>query len=254
MGGGIDAARQPRDDAEAGVAQVARQPFGEFDAGRRGVARADDGDQRPRQHGELAAHRQQRRRIVDHLQARRIIRLAERDEVDAARARRFQFGFGVLARTDARRPRCAAAAGERGQGAKRCARAAIMIDQVAEGARADIVGADEAQPVEPLLLAQSHSLAQRRPPARYRVSIAQRAAHYNRVWRITTQGQEGGVDFAPILPSLPLSRRAILARCMIHNSALSSREQRGGARLAQQPQRQRGERAGDQGGERGVAA
>ena len=62
MGGGIDAARQPRHDAEAGLAQVARQPLGEFDAGGRGIARADDGDQRLRQHGELAAHRQQRRR------------------------------------------------------------------------------------------------------------------------------------------------------------------------------------------------
>jgi len=86
MGGGVDAARQPRYGAEAGRAQVARQPLGEFDTGRRGVARVDDGDQRPRQYGELAAHRQQRRRVVDHLQTRRIIRLAERHEVDAARA------------------------------------------------------------------------------------------------------------------------------------------------------------------------
>jgi hypothetical protein len=84
MGGGIDAARQPRYGAKAGRAQVARQPLGEFDAGRRGVARADDGDQRVRQYGELAAHRQQRRRVVDHLQTRRIIRLAERDELNAA--------------------------------------------------------------------------------------------------------------------------------------------------------------------------
>ena len=163
MSGGIDAARQPRYGAEAGRAQVARQPLGKFDAGRRSVARADDGDQRPRQHGELAAYREQGRRVGDHLQARRIIRLAERDEVDAARARRLQFGLRLLVRTDARRRRCAAAAGESGQGAKRGARAAIMIDQVAEGARADIVGPDEAQPVEPLLFAQSHSLAQRRP-------------------------------------------------------------------------------------------
>jgi hypothetical protein len=86
MGGGVDAARQARYGAEACRAQVARQPLSEFDAGRRSVARADDGDQRPRQHGELAAHREQRRRVVDHLQARRIIQLAERDEVDAARA------------------------------------------------------------------------------------------------------------------------------------------------------------------------
>jgi len=97
-----------------------------------------------------------------------------------------------------------------------------MIDQLAEGARADIVGPDEAQPVEPLLLAQSHTLAQRRPPAGYIGSIAQRAAHYNQICWITTRGQAAG--FAPILPSLPWSRRAILARCMSHNSALSRRK------------------------------
>src|SRR5664279_3170080 len=96
-----------------------------------------------------------------------------------------------------------------------------MIDQLAEGARADIVGPDEAQPVEPLLLAQSHTLAQRRPPAGYIGSIAQRAAHYNRICWITTRGQAAG--FAPILPSLPWSSRAILARCMIQSRALSSR-------------------------------
>ena len=84
MRGGIDAARQPRHRAETGRAEVARQPFGEFDAGGRGIARADDGDQRLRQNVELAAHRQQRRRVVDHLQPRRIIRLAERDELNAA--------------------------------------------------------------------------------------------------------------------------------------------------------------------------
>jgi hypothetical protein len=168
MGGGVDAARQPRYGGEAGRAQVARQALDEFDSGRRGVARADDGDQRPHQHSQLAAHRQQRRAIVDHLQPRRKIRLAKRDEIDATRPRRFQFCLGVLARTDARRCRGAAAAGERGQGAKRGARATIVIDQVAEGARTDIVGADEAQPIEPLLLAQSHAFAQRRPPAGYK--------------------------------------------------------------------------------------
>ena len=135
MGGGIDAARQPRHRAETGLTQIARQALGEFDAGRRGVARADDGDQRLRQCGKFAAHRQQRRRVVDHLQALRIVRLAEPDQFDAARARGFQFGLGVLARTDARRARCAAAAGERRQGVKRGARAAIVIDQIAEGAR-----------------------------------------------------------------------------------------------------------------------
>ena len=60
-----------------------------------------------------------RRRIVDHLQARRIVRLAERDEDDAARARGLQFGCGLLARADAAGPHGAAAAGEAGQGVER---------------------------------------------------------------------------------------------------------------------------------------
>ena len=215
VGGRVDAARQPRYDAEAGRAQVVRQPLGEFHAGGRGVARTDDGDQRLRQRGEFAPHRQQRRRVVDHLQARWVVRLAKRDEFDAARVRRLQFGLHLLARTDARGRGSAAAAGER------CTRSAIMIDEVAEGARTDILGPDEAQPVEPLLFAQSYALAQRRPPAGYRPSIAKRAAHYNRVCWITTRGQAAG--FAPILPSLPLSRRAILVRCMTHESAVSNR-------------------------------
>ena len=198
MGGGVDAARQPRYGAKTGRAQIARQPLGEFDAGRGSVARADDGDQRPRQHGEFATHRQQRRRVVDHLQPRRIIRLAERDEVDAARARRLQFGLGVLARADARRRRCAAAAGERGQGGQRGARAAIMIDQVAEGARADIVGPDEAQPIEPLLLAQSHPLAQRRPPS-YRAEHRLRRGALQPDLADYNPGSGGGRGFCPDL-------------------------------------------------------
>src|ERR1019366_8904774 len=118
------------------------------------------------------------------------------------RARRLQFGLRLLVRTDARRRRGAA----------------IMIDQVAEGARADIVGPDEAQPVETLLFAQSHSRAQRRPrplPREHRPAggaLQPGLADYN-----------PGSGETPIFPSLPLSRRPILARCMTHNSALSSR-------------------------------
>ena len=68
MGGGVDAARETGGDDEAGLAEIARQPLGELDAGGGGVARADDRDHRPRQRRALAAHRQQRRRIVDHRQ------------------------------------------------------------------------------------------------------------------------------------------------------------------------------------------
>ena len=81
VGGGVDAAGKAGDDDEAGVAEIARQPLGEFDAGGGGVARADDRDHRTGERGGIAAHRDQRRRVVDHLQPRRIVRLAERDEV-----------------------------------------------------------------------------------------------------------------------------------------------------------------------------
>src|SRR6516164_43082 len=53
----------------------------------------------------------------------------------------------------------AAVAGKIGQRRQRRAGAAVVVDQRAEGARADIVAADEAQPIEPLLLAQPHAVA-----------------------------------------------------------------------------------------------
>ena len=165
MRGGVDAARQAGDDAEAGVAQIARQRLREFGAGGGGIARADDGDQWPRQNVALAAHGKQRRRIVDHLQPRRIVRLAQRDEFDAARARGLEFAFGVFARTDARRTRSAAAPRQAWKRGERAARAAVIIDQVAKGARPDIVAADQPQPVEPLLLASAHAVAQTLAPA-----------------------------------------------------------------------------------------
>ena len=115
VGGGVDAARQPGDDAEAGLAEIARDGLRELDAGGRGVARADDGDQRPVQDRGLAAHGDQRRRVVDHGEPQRIVRLAERDELDAAGAGGFQLGGGLFFRADAAGAGGAAAAGERRQ-------------------------------------------------------------------------------------------------------------------------------------------
>jgi hypothetical protein len=56
MRGLIDAAGEPRDDDEAGFAELAGQLSGEFQAGARGVARADDRDHRPHQGRDIAAH------------------------------------------------------------------------------------------------------------------------------------------------------------------------------------------------------
>ena len=96
----IDAARQPGDDAEAGGAQIARQALCEFDAGGRGIARTTNGDQRLRQQLGLAAHGEQRRRIVNCLEPRRIVRFTKGDKRDAARAAGFQFSFGFVDRAD----------------------------------------------------------------------------------------------------------------------------------------------------------
>ena len=98
MRGGVDAARQARDDGEAGVAEIARESLGETHAGGRGVARTDDGDHRPVERRRSAAHGEQRRRVVDHLQPARIVRLAQRDEADAERLRRRELALGILAR------------------------------------------------------------------------------------------------------------------------------------------------------------
>jgi hypothetical protein len=46
----------------------------------------------------------------------------------------------------------AAAAGKSGERRQRRAGAAVVVDQRTEGTRADIVAADEAKPIEPLLV------------------------------------------------------------------------------------------------------
>ena len=159
MAGGVDAARQARDDGKARGAKIARQPLGETQARGRGIARADDGDRRQTQRGGFAAHGKKRRGVVDHLQPARIFRLSERDESDAERLRRLELALAVLAGMDAGGAARAAAAGKSGERRQRRACAAIVVDQRAEGARADIVAADEAKPIEPLLLAQPHTVA-----------------------------------------------------------------------------------------------
>ena len=78
---------------------------------------------------------------------------------DAEGFRRLELTLGVLAGVDAGGTARAAAAGEIGQRRQRRACAAIVVDQRAEGARADVVAADEAKPIEPLLLAQPHAIA-----------------------------------------------------------------------------------------------
>ncbi len=138
MRGRIDPARQARGDAEPGLAELAREPFGEFEPGRRRIARAHDGHHRHRQRGEVSAHREQRRRIVDHRQPGRIVRLAQRDEGRAERARGFHLALGVLARIGPHRLRRAAAPRQIGQRVEGGAGIAVVIEQRAKGARPSV--------------------------------------------------------------------------------------------------------------------
>jgi hypothetical protein len=69
-------------------------------AGGESVARADDGDERHRQRLGVAALRDRRRRIVDHLRSVGIAGFADRDVADAGLARGSDFALGLVARTD----------------------------------------------------------------------------------------------------------------------------------------------------------
>ena len=84
---GIDAARQPGHDHKTCVAEIARHAFGEFHAGRRSIARADNRNEWPLKNFKLAAHCDDRRRVVDHFQSLGIVRLAQYEKFDARRAR-----------------------------------------------------------------------------------------------------------------------------------------------------------------------
>src|SRR5580704_7518767 len=89
----------------------------------------------------MPAHRDERRRIVDHLQALRIAGFADGDERDTEVLRGFHLTLGRVARTNLRRSPTAAPR-QRGQRLKRGARSAEMIDKGAECARSRYYGAD----------------------------------------------------------------------------------------------------------------
>jgi hypothetical protein len=136
------------------------------------------------------AHCNERRRVVDCLQGARIVRLAQRNETDAAPPRGGKLTLGLF---DGRHPdgaRCAAAAGEIGQRRKRRPGAAEPIEQGAKRARPDILAADQAQPVKALLIGQAdvtghglvHSAGRRRRawfPRRHHTSRTDNPAWQN---------------------------------------------------------------------------
>jgi hypothetical protein len=109
--------------------------------GRRGVARADDRDQWHRQYGGIAADRDERRRVIDHLQSARIVRFTKCNERNAKFAAGLALALGGFAGANLRRAG-ATAATERRQGLERRASSAKMIEQRAKRPRPDILAAD----------------------------------------------------------------------------------------------------------------
>ncbi len=103
MRGGIDAARETRRNGKSRLAKPARKPLGDLNPRGGSIARPDNSDQRHGQYADIAAERDQWRRIVDHLQPARIVRLAERDQRHAGFAGSLDLAPDLVTRTDARR-------------------------------------------------------------------------------------------------------------------------------------------------------
>jgi len=85
------------------LAEIARQLACEFQPGAGGVARADDRDHRPHRRIERAAHAEQRGRVVQRRQPRRIAGFIRRHQADADLLARSQFSPRALFAADAPR-------------------------------------------------------------------------------------------------------------------------------------------------------
>jgi hypothetical protein len=119
------------------------------------------------------AYPDQRRRGLDRLQRLRVFGLAERHVSHSDPRRRGEFALGLGARCDL--DGAATAPGETRQSVERPRSAAVLVHERAKRARTHLLGADQPQPVDALLVREA------------------RAAH----------------PFCPIRPSVPARRRAM---------------------------------------------
>ena len=97
-----------------------------------------------------AAHAEQGRRVVDRGEPWRVAGFSWRNQADADFPARVEFRARLLFAADAAGTRRAATPRQIGQALQRRAGIAEMTEERVEGARADIVRADQAQPVDPL--------------------------------------------------------------------------------------------------------
>ena len=148
------AARQPRDHEKAGSTKGGGHLAGEFETEGGSGAGTDDCRRRQFQDRRIAFHAKQDGRLVDLPQERRIARLANGDEPRPQRPGAIDIPHGFLVGVDALAAGHAAAPVEIGQGGESLGGAAEAVDQHAEGRRPDILAHDQAQPVDPLLVAQ----------------------------------------------------------------------------------------------------
>ena len=148
--------------------------------------------------------------IIDLLQASRIFRFAVGHEGDAHARGGGKLALGVGAGTNSDRFAGAATAREIRQGSERRTGAAEMIDESPERARSDVVAADQAQAIKSLLIAD--------------VIVGSPAhAHVSDYWWVVGPSVAEAL-VPPILPSRPLTSRAMLPRCMIQSSTDKTRK------------------------------
>jgi hypothetical protein len=147
----VDAAREAGYDGKAGKPEIACENGGEAAAGGRSVSRPDERNCGPNKRFKLSANGEKRGRVVGLAQARRIIVLADRHKADSDFGRSFDFGLcvGLACNAYFTPP---ATARQLGHARKRPGRSAKFIDQCAKGSRSDVLGANQAQPVDPLLV------------------------------------------------------------------------------------------------------
>ena len=151
MRGGIDAARQARDDDDAALPERRGEVAAETPAIGRGVARPDHRHDRTAEQLRPPEHGQDRRRVLDCREPARISRLAPADEPRPETLQCGKLGFGVRA-------------GNRGHGLgalppprqlrhhfERRAGGAEAAQQRVKADRSDGFGAAQPQPVEALL-------------------------------------------------------------------------------------------------------
>jgi len=151
MRGGIDPARQARDDDNSGLTERSSEFAADAPADGRGVAGSDDRHDRPAQQLGPPEHGQKRRRILDRRKSARIQRLAPADHPRPSAVERSQFDLGRGPSHRGHGLRALTAASEPRHHVEGCPRRAEPAQHRVEGDRADCLGAAQPQPVETLL-------------------------------------------------------------------------------------------------------